>query len=161
MSPTSSTAPGPDGGWTCPMHPQVRQERPGACPVCGMALAPPARSGRLGGEFNDAPTPAVDEVGIAMGTGADVALESAGVTLLEGAITGILRARRLSWPAMRNIRQNLFFAFVFNVIAIPVAGGALYPLWGLLLNPVIAAAAMSFSSVTVISNALRLRRVTL
>lgn len=92
---------------------------------------------------------------------ADIALESAAVTLLKGDLTGILRARRLSHATMRNIRQNLFFAFVFNAVAIPVAGGALYPVWGLLLNPIIAAAAMSFSSVTVVSNALRLRRARL
>src|SRR5947208_543355 len=101
------------------------------------------------------------QIGIAMGTGADVAIESAAVTLVKGDLDGILRARRLSRATMRNIRQNLFFAFVFNTLAVPIAAGALYPFTGLLLNPMIASAAMSLSSVTVVTNALRLRSVSL
>ena len=96
-----------------------------------------------------------------MGTGTDIAMESAGVTLVKGDLRGIVRARRLSRLTMRNIRQNLFFAFVYNALGVPIAAGALYPVAGLLLSPAIAAAAMSFSSVSVIANALRLRRVAL
>jgi Cu+-exporting ATPase len=96
-----------------------------------------------------------------MGTGTDVAMQSAGVTLVKGDLNGIVRARRLSQAAMRNIRQNLFFAFVYNVLGVPVAAGILYPFTGLLLSPMIAAAAMSISSVSVIGNALRLRRIQL
>ena len=96
-----------------------------------------------------------------MGTGTDVAMESAGVTLLKGDLTGIVRARRLSQAVMRNIRQNLFFAFIYNALGIPVAAGVLYPVFGLLLSPVIAAAAMALSSVSVIANASRLRGVKL
>jgi P-type Cu+ transporter len=100
-------------------------------------------------------------VGIAMGTGTDVAMESADVTLVKGDLLGIVRARRLSRATMRNIKQNLFFAFVYNALGVPIAAGALYPMFGVLLSPIIAAAAMSFSSVSVITNALRLRRTRL
>jgi len=171
--------------YTCPMHPEVRQDGPGDCPKCGMALEPPtvAADEEENQEYVSmrnrfwvgavlslplvllglAPKAArrIAEVGIAMGTGTDVAMESARVTLVKGDLRGIVRARLLSKATMRNIKENLFFAFVYYSRGEPIAAGVPYPVFGLLLSPMIAAAAMSFSSVSVVGNALRLRRIDL
>jgi len=141
------------------VHAEVRPE--GKSEIVRGLIAQGRKVAMAGDGINDAPALAAAHVGIAMGSGTDVAMESAGITLVGGDLRGIVRARRLSRATMRNIRQNLFFAFIYNVLGVPLAAGVLFPVFGLLLNPMIASAAMSFSSVSVITNALRLRKVSL
>jgi Cu+-exporting ATPase len=137
------------------MTPQQKHEHVLALKATGQVV------GMAGDGINDAPALAAADVGIAMGTGTDIAMESAGVTLVKGDLRGIVRAIRLGRAMMTNIRQNLFFAFLYNALGIPIAAGVLFPIAGVLMSPMLAGVAMSFSSVSVIGNALRLRRVRL